>query len=144
MAHIPFPLKFKRQFAGSLDADMVFDTFDLMQAYLSSPRRYAGQLVTCREKEGFLFVLNQERDEWLQFEGDKFFVAFVNHAKEITINHNLNKRPAVTVLNQVDKDVEGGETIVEESMVLCDVIYVDANTTKLRFEEYHTGRVLFN
>ena len=46
MGSLPFPLDFLRQFEGPLDHDLKFDTYTLMIDYLSSPRRYAGQIVS--------------------------------------------------------------------------------------------------
>lgn len=69
MAQLSFPLKFKRQYAGALDVDAVFATDEDLQAYLNSPLRYAGQMVTCLEHEGKLFILNNDLDTWLEVQG---------------------------------------------------------------------------
>lgn len=65
MAELLFPLQFKRQYANPLDVDSVFETQAQMNAYLTNARRYAGQIVTCKELEGKIFVLNNTRDAWL-------------------------------------------------------------------------------
>jgi hypothetical protein len=66
MAELIFPLQLKRQFADSLDPDMVFNTTLEMNDYLTNGLRYAGQVVSCLEEEGKLFVLNNALDEWLE------------------------------------------------------------------------------
>ena len=65
MASISFPLAFQRQFSGPLDPDLVFDTETALADYLTSPRRYAGQVVTCNELPGTLFILNAAADDWI-------------------------------------------------------------------------------
>ena len=65
MAKMEFPLRFKRQYAGSLDVDEVFETSLEMEEYLTDPARYAGQMATCLEEEGVIYVLNNALDEWL-------------------------------------------------------------------------------
>ena len=66
MSELIFPLWFKRQYAAPLDVDLVFDTLVDMNDYLTSGVRYAGQIVSCKENEGKLFVLNNARDAWLE------------------------------------------------------------------------------
>ena len=65
MANLEFPLQFKRQYAGSLDVDEVFKTRLEMEEYLNDPVRYPGQVVTCLEEEGSIFILNKDRDKWI-------------------------------------------------------------------------------
>ena len=65
MASISFPLAFQRQFSGPLDPDLVFDTETALADYLTSPRRYAGQVVTCNELPGTLFILNDTANDWI-------------------------------------------------------------------------------
>ena len=43
----------------------VFDTLAELNAYLNDPNRYAGQLATCKEAEGDVFILNNTKDEWI-------------------------------------------------------------------------------
>lgn len=132
---LPFPLAFIRQFAGSLDADMVFHSFDELQSYLASGRKYEGQIATCTQRPGKIFVLCREDENWIWHEvsSDKHFLTNIDHAKEITITHNLNKKPSVTLIGEDNHQV-----------AICDVTYIDQNTAKLSFSEYHTGKVLFN
>lgn len=56
----------QRQFAGPIDADVVFETLNDMNNYLSRAIRYAGMMATCLEEEGKLFILNNAKDEWLE------------------------------------------------------------------------------
>lgn len=69
MAELLFPLQFKRQFADSLDPDSRFGTVTELNSYLSDPARYIGQVVTCDEREGKVFVLNVARDAWIEIGG---------------------------------------------------------------------------
>jgi hypothetical protein len=62
---LDFPLQFKRQFAKSLDVDSTFLTTVELNAYLTNPLRYVGQLATCEEEEGKLYILNKTKDAWL-------------------------------------------------------------------------------
>ena len=62
---LDFPLQFKRQFAKSLDVDSTFTTRVELDAYLTNPLRYTGQLATCDEEEGKLYILNKTKDAWL-------------------------------------------------------------------------------
>ncbi len=64
MSKLLFPLQLKRQYSGPIDPDSVFDTTADMTAYLNNPLRYAGQIVTCKEQEGVVFVLNNAMTEW--------------------------------------------------------------------------------
>lgn len=59
-----FPLQYQRQDSVPLDLDMVFDTTAARTAYLTSPRRYAGQLVTDKETEK-TYQLNTARTAWI-------------------------------------------------------------------------------
>mgnify|MGYP001255336486 CR=1 FL=1 len=69
MAEILFPLQFKRQYAAPLDVDVVFQTSAAMNTYLSNPLRYAGQIVSCLENEGKIFVLNNAQTIWTEIAG---------------------------------------------------------------------------
>lgn len=69
MSELQFPLQFLRQYDAPLDVDMVFDTTAEMTTYLTNARRYAGQVVTCKEQEGKVLVLNNDKDEWLEVSG---------------------------------------------------------------------------
>jgi len=62
---IETPVQFKRQYAEALEADRVFSTNAEMQSYLTDPARYAGMFVSCLENEGVIFVLNNDKSEWL-------------------------------------------------------------------------------
>jgi hypothetical protein len=65
MANLLFPLSLKRQYSGSLDPDLTFSTTVELNAYLSSPLRYAGQIVTCQEQESSLFVISNDTNSWI-------------------------------------------------------------------------------
>ena len=67
MTTLLFPLQLERQYAAPLDPSDVFNTTDDMNAYLSNALRYAGQIVTCKEQEGKIFVMNNAMDEWKEY-----------------------------------------------------------------------------
>lgn len=59
-----FPLQYQRQDSVPVDIDQVFATTADRLTYLTSPRRYAGQIVTDLETEG-LYFLNAARNAWI-------------------------------------------------------------------------------
>ena len=64
MAKLPFPLQFKRQYAGSLDADHTFTTTAERMAYLSSALCYPGQPVF-DEETGKPYWVNGDKSDYL-------------------------------------------------------------------------------
>ena len=72
MAKIQFPLQFERQYSNPIDIDMVFETTSILNSYLTDNKRYAGMIVTCKEQEGKIFVLNNDKDEWLTFDSSLY------------------------------------------------------------------------
>lgn len=72
MAKIQFPLQFERQYSNPIDIDMVFETTSILNSYLTDDKRYAGMIVTCKEQEGKIFVLNNDKDEWLTFDNSLY------------------------------------------------------------------------
>lgn len=59
-----FPLQYKRQDSVPVDIDMVFATTAERIAYLTSPRRYAGMLVSDTQEEK-AYLLNTARSAWV-------------------------------------------------------------------------------
>ena len=72
MAKIQFPLQFERQYSNPIDIDMVFETTSILNSYLTDDKRYAGMIVTCKDQEGKIFVLNNDKDEWLIFDSSLY------------------------------------------------------------------------
>lgn len=70
-AKMIFPLQFTKQYKGPMDADVLFETNTELQAYLSNDLRYGGMLVTCKEHEGKLFILNNAETAWIEIAGVK-------------------------------------------------------------------------
>lgn len=62
---ISYPFQFKRQYAKPLDSDKVFSTLKQMNDYLKAPARYPGQLATCLQTPGTVYVLDNSRDLWM-------------------------------------------------------------------------------
>jgi len=63
------PLQIKRQYSDSLDPDDIFDTVSELNAYLTNPLRYAGQIVSCLEVDSSIYVLNLARNAWISMAG---------------------------------------------------------------------------
>ena len=85
MAELLFPLQFKRQYSGPLDADSVFQTKQAMTDYLTSPLRYPGQLGFCMETGEYKY-LNATKDAWVPLGGGKCnFIVVENHTELLTI-----------------------------------------------------------
>lgn len=75
-AKMIFPLQFTRQYKGPMDTDVLFETNTELQAYLSNDLRYGGMLVTCKEHEGKLFILNNAETAWIEIAGVKGDIGF--------------------------------------------------------------------
>lgn len=62
------PIQYIRQYAGPIDVDEVFDTTAARNAYLTNPRRYAGQKVSDLQT-GSVYMLNAARSSWIPVSG---------------------------------------------------------------------------
>lgn len=91
MAYISFGLQFERQFSGPLDIDAVFNTTAALNAYLTVGRRFAGQIATCLDQPGKLFILSNDRSQWLEFSEDKA----LGDITDITITNPQNGQTLV-------------------------------------------------
>lgn len=60
---IPFPVQYVRQQAAPIDVDSVFATTADRLTYLTSPRRYAGQIVSDLQ-DGNAYKLTADRVSW--------------------------------------------------------------------------------
>lgn len=67
-AKLEWPLQFRRQYAAAIDDGATFETAQQMDDYLTNPLRYKGQVVTCEEEEGKIFIMNNARDAWIEFD----------------------------------------------------------------------------
>ncbi len=134
---LQFFTPFKRTFDIPLDVDLVFDTLAELNQYLTNPARYSGQIVTCRQAEGKIFVLSNDKNQWLIAAGneenhDKHFSIPVTHTMEEVIEHNLGKKPSVEILDN------------SGSKCIADIQHIDDNNTKISFNDYFTGKITFN
>lgn len=68
-ARLSFPLSFKRQLPAPLDVDTLFETVVDLEAYLSSAVRYPGQVASCLETEGTLYVMSNDLSRWIPVTG---------------------------------------------------------------------------
>lgn len=70
IAYVEFPLQIKPQYAGPVGKYVSFDTYALLLDFISnpatSPLAYSGQIATCKDKEGKIFVLNSLLTEWIE------------------------------------------------------------------------------
>lgn len=64
--------------------------------------------------------------------GDKNYIQSFTNRDVLTIHHNLNKNPAVTVIDSAGTQVEG------------TVEYIDLNTVKLAFSSPFSGKATLN
>lgn len=69
MSKIIFPLQFERQYSGPLDIHQAFNTTSARIAYLTSPIRYAGQIVSDSETQK-CYQLSTDTNSWIEIGGD--------------------------------------------------------------------------
>jgi len=85
MANLSFPLSFKRQYAGSLDADYVFNTTAEREAFLTNPLCYPGMPV---------YDLEADKAYWVKADGSAYQEAGTGEGGieelQIPINGNLD------------------------------------------------------
>jgi len=87
-----FPIKFQRQGAAPIDVDSVFTSTTARLDYLTSERRYAGQLIADIE-DGKAYVMNDDRDSWIEIVGD-----LPATPTEVGTVYGCNAAPGVTAL----------------------------------------------
>lgn len=63
----PNPLQFVRQYNDAPYSDMTFSTTSDRMAYLTSPRRYAGMIVTDNERQE-VFILSADTNSWISIQ----------------------------------------------------------------------------
>lgn len=125
-----FPLQFKRQFAGPIDGDSVFDTEVNMTAYLESPLRYPGQIVSCLDKPESIFKLNTDGTAWKEFNAAPPYTEFIFESQsEVTIEHNFGKYPSITIL--VNNEVVEGK-----------IVHTDKNNLVVTFNQPLSGIIV--
>lgn len=78
--------------------------------------------------------LNGDPDEVVPIAGesDKHFLFQITHKLFEVISHNLGKNPSVSVLDN------------ENESVIADIEYIDKETVKVTFNDYFTGKIIFN
>lgn len=82
---------------------------------------------------GEVVTKTENGTEWRAFEGaDKNYTQTFTNQSDVTIEHNLNKYPSVTVIDSADDIVVG------------DVVYLGLNTIRLLFSSSFSGRVTCN
>lgn len=82
-------------------------------------------------KKATLLQVKQFISDTLVVTGDKSFSMDFN-ASSVVVNHNLDKRPSVTVINSAGDEVEG------------DIVYNSANQLTLTFSGSFVGTVYCN
>lgn len=63
---------------------------------------------------------------------DKNFETVLSGQTDITIDHNLNKYPAISVFDSAGDEVEG------------DYTHINTNSVRLRFSAGFSGKAIFN
>ena len=66
---LTYPLQFIRQYAGNLDGDYSFETKQTMTDYLTSARRYAGQIAYCKEDDK-IYIMSSDMSSWNELKGN--------------------------------------------------------------------------
>jgi hypothetical protein len=69
MPQFEFPLQFKKQYAAPLDVDIVFDTTSARISFLTSPIRYAGQIVSDLQTQK-CYQLSTNTNSWIEIGGE--------------------------------------------------------------------------
>jgi hypothetical protein len=91
-----FPKQFEAQFAEPIAKYVSFDTYVEMQAFIvdaeTAPLAYSGQLATCKDREGIVYILNEAEDEWLS---------------NTTFDYITFKTDSITIPNVYDS-IQGG------------------------------------
>ena len=101
---IPVPVQFKRQYSKSLDPDVVFNTTQQMNSYLNNAVRYAGQVVSCLQQQGKIFILSNDRTRWLQVSGSGGGVGTIPIASESTLG-------GIKIGQGINIDVDGKASV---------------------------------
>ena len=132
---LSWPLMFRRQYAQPLDIDSVFETLAEMETYLTNALRHVGQIATCQETEGIIYIMNNNRDAWVTVDAGSGSLVF-------TTITELN-----THLTNDDRIAGGIATCLETEGVLYIMnnlrtmwISIDFNSKLNSIEFYsHTG-----
>lgn len=124
------PVNYKRQYKGSMDSDQIFATAEEMDAYLSSPIRTAGMLVSCLapERENFIYRLNNAETAWVGFPlspTNPINITNVTNETSVIINHSLKKQPDVRIFNEDNEQIEG--QVIVNSADPLNVVNIELN-----------------
>jgi hypothetical protein len=97
------PFDYQRQFAGPIDKDLVFVNSAARNAYLTSPRRYAGMLVADLETQS-TWMLNAAMTEWIivgprVLPHDLHYTAFGGMVADTVVGQQLFSRHVVVNQN---------------------------------------------
>ena len=103
---------------------------DLLDKHNGLSTELTDKYIELRDKDT---ELENKYNELKDKDGDKYYKVEVNIPSTIwEINHNLNKYPAVTVINN------------DNQIVIGDVIYTDENNLTITFSAEFTGKVICN
>lgn len=104
---LTYPLQFIRQYAENLDGDYSFKTKAAMISYLTSARRYAGQIAYCEEDDK-LYVMSKDTSKWNELKGNSSGIKIVDDYNKLDttltdyeINYCLNDYTDTTVTPNV-------------------------------------------
>ena len=116
------PIQYIREFATSLDFDVVFTTTANRTAYLTSARRYAGMVVVDLQEE-IAYFLNAARTAWIPIGvADNKVTITISEDQTYTLAQGflIDKiliTPTATDTIKVGLTVAGNEIMVEEVIV---------------------------
>ena len=135
---VNLPYGFNRLYDGPIDPTERFTSTAELNAYLSNPVRYSGQIVSLVENAKVkIKVLNETKDAWLDValadSADKDYThQQVAPSNVWTIEHNLNKKPSVIVMDSANTEILGS------------INYVDNNNLTITFSAGFSGEAYLN
>lgn len=127
-----FPEQLQRLLALPLDVDSVFHTQSAMTAYLTSPRRYAGQLaVSVFGDEPGLWVLSAARDAWVPAGAsfDNVALTGVPTAPDLTVGSPSNQLSNRKYVDDRITEVVGSPTALTTLNSLKEALDSDSSAT---------------
>jgi hypothetical protein len=127
---IQMPVRFVRQYAGSLDYDEYFATTSARNAYLISPRRWAGMEVADGQT-GKRYILNAAKDAWKQaYTEDDFVIGdYVKRSGD-----SMSGPLIMTGGAAIDSQVTGGSDVLNIGTSNADVINIGYSSSVINIQ----------
>jgi hypothetical protein len=126
MAQFEFPLQFKKQYAAPLDVDIVFNTTSLRLNFLTSPIRYAGQIVSDLETQK-CYQLSSNTNSWIEIGGES-----LNIVNSLSSNWNS----VYSSVNTLSANWDSVYTSVKNTSSNWDSVYSNVNLNSASYTTY--------